>query len=134
MKGSQTGEKVHALDVKEVPKSLERLTDKRVRWALEWLRNHDLTQPAPVGQLAKSVHLSSSRLRHLFKSELGLTITRYRKLLRLEKARDLLRTSFLEVKEIAGIVGFGDVSHFVRDYKMTYGETPTETRLRDKVG
>jgi transcriptional regulator GlxA family with amidase domain len=56
------------------------------------------------------------------------------KLLRLEKAKYLIENSFLEVKEIAAAVGIGDVSHFVRDYKCFYGETPSQTRTRKKAG
>jgi len=79
-----------------------------------------------------SVHLSASRLRHIFKSQVGTTVPKYLKLLRLRRANDLLQTTFLEVKEIATCVGINDVSHFVRDYKTVYRETPSKTRLRSK--
>jgi len=81
--------------------------------------------------LARLVHLSDSRLRHVFSTEVGLSPTKYLKLLRLKKARELLKASFLEIKEIATATGFGDVSHFVRDYKAIYGETPSRSRHRD---
>ena len=38
------------------------------------------------------------------------------------------RTTFLRVKEVAASVGWNDVSHFVRDYKATYRQTPSQTR------
>lgn len=46
----------------------------------------------------------------------------------MERARQLLLNSFLSVKEIAGVVGINDISHFVRDYKALYGQTPSQTR------
>ncbi len=82
--------------------------------------------------LANTVRISPSRLRHLFRTEVGVPLGRYVKRLRLERARELLRDSFLEVKEVAAAVGFTDVSHFVRDYKLTYSERPSETRVRSK--
>ena len=49
---------------------------------------------------------------------------RFLRLLRMEKARHLLESSFLSVKEIAYQVGLNDESHFVRDFKSTYGSSP----------
>lgn len=48
----------------------------------------------------------------------------------MEKARYLLETSFLSVKEITHSVGLNDESHFVRDFKKAYGEPPTRYRKR----
>jgi AraC-like DNA-binding protein len=42
----------------------------------------------------------------------------------MERAKDLLESSFLSVKEIAYQVGLNDESHFVRDFKSTYGLSP----------
>ena len=57
---------------------------------------------------------------------------RYLRLLRMERAKDLLESSFLSVKEIAFQVGLNDESHFVRDFKSTYGYSPALYRTRFK--
>ena len=57
---------------------------------------------------------------------------RYLRLLRMERAKDLLESSFLSVKEIAFQVGLNDESHFVRDFKSTYGFSPALYRSRFK--
>ena len=49
---------------------------------------------------------------------------RYLRQLRMEQAKHLLESSFLSVKEIAFQVGLNDESHFVRDFKSTYGYSP----------
>ena len=49
---------------------------------------------------------------------------RYLRQLRMERAKHLLESSFLSVKEIAFQVGLNDESHFVRDFKSTYGYSP----------
>ena len=51
-------------------------------------------------------------------------------MLRLERAKHLLDTSFLSVKEITHSVGLNDESHFVRDFKKAYGASPTLYRMR----
>ena len=78
--------------------------------------------------LAKPVNLSPSRLRHLFKSETGLTPNQFIKEVRLNEAERLLRTTFLRVKEIMNRVGFLDESHFGHEFKKTYGVSPSKYR------
>jgi len=48
----------------------------------------------------------------------------------MERAKVLLESSFLSVKEIAFRVGLNDESHFVRDFKSTYGYSPALYRSR----
>jgi AraC-like DNA-binding protein len=100
--------------------------DPRVSRALELLQQGY----APGDAVAKSLNLSSSRLRHLFKRELGMSRRQYHQRQQLSRARKLLTNSFLSVKEIAHIVGINDVSHFCRNYKALYGETASQTRMR----
>ena len=50
----------------------------------------------------------------------------------MERAKDLLESSFLSVKEIAFQVGLNDESHFVRDFKSTYGFSPALYRTHFK--
>ena len=84
--------------------------------------------------LAQAVNLSPSRLHQVFKDETGMSPAKYLKVLRLEQAKTLLEGSFLSVKEIRGRVGFGDQSHFARDFKAHFGLTPTEYRARHFSG
>ena len=57
---------------------------------------------------------------------------RYLRLLRMDRAKNLLESSFLSVKEIAFQVGLNDESHFVRDFKSTYGFSPALYRSHFK--
>jgi len=86
-----------------------------------------------INEIAARLHISSSYLRHLFKNEVGMAPTHYIKVLRLSKAKELLENTFLSVKEVMAEVGFSDLSHFVRDYKQQYGETPSQTRASARV-
>lgn len=99
--------------------------DPRVLRALELFEKN---APAHVSDVAADLNLSPSRFRHLFKQELGLSPKHYLKLTRLKQAKKLLENSFLRVKEVTTIVGANDVSHFSRDYKALYRQTPSQTR------
>ena len=104
-----------------------RVTDDRIQRALDLIRS---SPGFDLIDVAATLNLSASRLRHLFKNQTGLSPGQYTKVLRLERAKSLLESTFLTVKEIAARVGANDVSHFVRDYKATYGHTPTNARTR----
>lgn len=90
----------------------------------------DVRGELSLGEFAQSVNLSVWRLCHIFKSDVGMPPIRFLRQLRMERAKDLLESSFLSVKEIAFQVGLNDESHFVRDFKATYGYSPALYRSR----
>jgi transcriptional regulator GlxA family with amidase domain len=108
--------------------------DKRVEKIIQMMRE-DVRGELSLGEFAQSVNLSVWRLCHIFKSDVGMPPIRYLRLLRMERAKDLLESSFLSVKEIAFQVGLNDESHFVRDFKSTYGFSPAlyRSQFKNKV-
>ncbi|HKY44053.1 MAG TPA: helix-turn-helix transcriptional regulator [Pyrinomonadaceae bacterium] len=88
------------------------------------MMREDVRGELSLAEFAQSVNLSVWRLCHIFKSDVGMPPIRYLRQLRMERAKDLLESSFLSVKEIAFRVGLNDESHFVRDFKSTYGYSP----------
>jgi len=106
--------------------------DKRVEKIVEMMRA-DVRGELTLTEFAHSVNLSVWRLSHIFKSDVGMPPIKYLKLLRMERAKGLLESSFLSVKEIAFQVGLNDESHFVRDFKSTYGHSPTTYRAQFKL-
>ena len=105
--------------------------DKRVEKIIQMMRE-DVRGELSLTEFAQSVNLSVWRLCHIFKSDVGMPPIRYLRLLRMERAKGLLESSFLSVKEIAYQVGLNDESHFVRDFKSTYGYSPALYRSRFK--
>jgi transcriptional regulator GlxA family with amidase domain len=105
--------------------------DKRVEKIIQIMRE-DVRGELSLAEFAQSVNLSVWRLCHIFKSDVGMPPIRYLRLLRMERAKNLLESSFLSVKEIAFQVGLNDESHFVRDFKSTYGFSPALYRSHFK--
>ena len=92
------------------------------------LMTEDLQRDLSADEIARSVNLSVSRLRHIFKTEVGTSPARHLRALRLERAKELLETSLLRVKQIMASVGLTDRSHFDREFKKVYGLTPVRYR------
>jgi AraC family transcriptional regulator, arabinose operon regulatory protein len=101
--------------------------DPRVERIISIIKD-DLSKDVPLDEFARTVNLSSSHLNHLFKQAVGLTVTKYIRLLRMERAKGLLETTFLTVKEIGSECGLKDESHFVQNFKAAHGFTPLRYR------
>ncbi|HEY5883781.1 MAG TPA: AraC family transcriptional regulator [Pyrinomonadaceae bacterium] len=107
--------------------AISRPTDRRIQIVLMLLENN-WNQQITVAEIARRVNLSPSRLAHLFKSEMDVSMQQYVAQLRLLKAKKQLETSFLSVKEIAASVGFSSVTRFVTCFKRFVGSTPGQYR------
>lgn len=103
----------------------------RVDSRVEFLKGHmksDRSARLSADSMAKMVNLSTSHLAHLFRQEAKVSPKRFAKLARMQRAKYLLETSFLSVKEVMADAGFNDASHFVRDFKRLYGKPPSQYR------
>ena len=78
--------------------------------------------------LAAELGKSRSYLSRRFHAETGEHIHNYLNTLRLRRACELLRHSALPVNEIAGQVGFSEVTYFISSFKKGIGETPLQYR------
>jgi two-component system, response regulator YesN len=101
--------------------------DHRIKTIISLIHD-DLRNSPSLEQMAEFVRLSPSRLNRIFKMETDVSFAQYVKSLRLRRARNLLETTFLNIKETMTNVGLNDLSHFVRDFKKAFGMTPSEYR------
>jgi AraC family transcriptional regulator, arabinose operon regulatory protein len=101
--------------------------DPRVRHVLALMERHR-DVPLSIAELARAVNLSTSRLRHLFHTELGRSPARVQRDLALDHARQLLQSSFLSIKEVMAASGWNDPSHFCREFKRRHGHSPSAMR------
>jgi len=81
-----------------------------------------------LDSMASIAGLSSSRLRHKFKSEIGVTPRTYLHTVRMEMADELLKSSSMSVKEVRVAIGLTSDSYFTREFKRTFGIPPSRIR------
>jgi transcriptional regulator GlxA family with amidase domain len=103
--------------------------DHRVAAAIN-IMHRKLADRVSILRLSRSVNLSSSRLRQLFREDTGRSPMQYLRDLRMQNAESLLRNTFLSIKEVAFVSGTGDASSFVREFKRRYCVTPSKFRSR----
>ncbi len=86
-----------------------------------------------LGELAERRYfVSSSHLSRLFKAYTGQPFVKYLIGLRMEKAKNFLECSQMEISDIAACVGYNDPSHFTQTFRRTYGMSPKEYRRQVK--
>lgn len=92
----------------------------RIRESLE----ADLT----IQQIAEDLGVSYSNFRKLFKEFTGISPALYQQDLRLQRAKELLATTSLSIKEIAYRLRFESPDYFSSKFKIKTGKKPSEFR------
>lgn len=92
----------------------------RIRESLEV----DLT----IQQIAEDLGVSYSNFRKLFKEFTGISPALYQQDLRLQRAKELLATTTLSIKEIAYRLRFESPDYFSSKFKIKTGKKPSEFR------
>ena len=81
-----------------------------------------------VEDLAKDLFISRVQLYRKVKAIFGISVSEHINNIRLEKSKELLRTSNQNISEIAYAVGFSSPNYFSTAFKNKYGITPKEYR------
>lgn len=85
-------------------------------------------QDITLSGLAERLYLNPNYLSTLFKNETGTTFTQALLRIRMDKAKELLRTSKLKIYEVGNKVGYADSAHFSRVFKNHENMSPYEYR------
>jgi len=81
---------------------------------------------------AEAVCLSAKYLSRIFKQVTGVSFSKYRLGRKIEKAKELLRESGMNVSQISAKLAYENTESFIRQFKKLSGKTPTEYRRAKK--
>lgn len=112
------------------PNLIKKRVDPRITEVLNYMAKH-LNEDFSNEKLAELVCLSPSRLGHLFRDEVGMTITQWRDDQRISRAKQLLVTSNYSINQISRLIGYSDPLYFSRVFKNKAGLSPK--LYREKV-
>lgn len=102
--------------------------DSRVIKVRKILSTCDLNK-ITVTKLCKMVFLSESRLSHLFKDEMGISISSYLLSLKLRRAMELVQLG-RSCTDAAYEAGFSDSAHLSRTFKKNFGISPKNLKAK----
>ncbi len=100
-------------------------------FVLEYIKNHYM-EKITLDELAALEHISKSYLSRKFKERTGLSVISYINRMRIERSRQFLMASSLDVNEIAYQVGFDSPKYFHRVFKELVGKSPASFRKHFK--
>lgn len=98
--------------------------------AKSYIQQHFDDTNISLNSVAASVNLSPNHFSSIFSQEMGKTFVEYLTSVRMEKAKELLRTSSMKSAEIAYAVGYKDAHYFSYLFKKNQDCTPKEYRQR----
>ncbi len=104
--------------------------DEVVLQAALKLINENLSDPLSVAQLARAVGTYEKRLLRIFRTHFGTTVTAFIRQVRIERARQLLRTDLISIEEIAAQVGFSNTGNFSTAFRRAEGVSPRQYRQK----
>jgi AraC-like DNA-binding protein len=102
-------------------------TDARVTRMCR-LMEVSIERPLAIAELARQVGLSASRAQHLFQEQMGTSIGRHFRDLRLQRAASVLRDPAIRISDVAYGVGFSGLPQFDRAFKRRFGMVPSAYR------
>jgi len=101
--------------------------DEEIVQAQEWLKDN-FYRNIILSEVADSFEMSVRSFNRRFKNATGSTPLNYLQSIRIDTAKDLLKTSNLTLGEIAEQVGYQDLAHFNRLFKRLLSSSPNQYR------
>lgn len=105
------------------------MRNRHLAHAVEIMKSNLEDPPSPP-EIAEMLSISVRQLERLFGKYLNTTPKRYFVELRLDRARHLLVQTEMSITDVALACGYGNVGHFSRAYRTTFGMTPMMQRGR----
>jgi AraC-like DNA-binding protein len=99
--------------------------DDRILKSLHYIRANGGNARLSLSQVADQVHLSPSRVTHLFKEKVGASLQQYIVWTRLTYAMDQFMHQPMNLTEAALAAGFYDSAHFSKHFKALLGLKPS---------
>jgi two-component system response regulator YesN len=97
----------------------------------DYISKHYSDYSLSIKDISDHVHLSSSYLCTVFKTETGKTLNQYITEFRIEKAKQLLNDPRNKITDISSRVGYSDGNYFGKSFKKEVGLSPSEYREKE---
>lgn len=93
-----------------------------------YIREHYDAADLNQARIADIMAVTQSYISGVFKKVMGVTMVQYITMVRMEKARELLLASELEIREVSEKVGYNDEYYFSKCFKKHYGLSPLQVK------
>ena len=101
---------------------------KLVNGAKKYIKENYHRQDLTVKDVSKSQYINETYMRSLFKKEAGMTVNEYLTKVRLDKTKEILKSTEYRLSDIAEMVGYNDSSYLSKIFKKNIGISPSKYR------
>lgn len=98
--------------------------DWRVATALRIAASQYSDHKLRVALIARDCRTSPRYFGSLFRRHVGVSFHQYLLHLRMRAAVEFLKDSSKTIKEVGSLVGYGETSNFIHDFRRYYGSAP----------
>ncbi len=105
--------------------------DRKIRPVVAFIEKN-YKSPVSLDEMAELIDVSKSYLCRVFKQAYGITPVTFLLNYRISKAKQLLISTDMKIRLLAGECGFNDTSYFCMVFKKSEGITPEEFRTLHK--
>jgi two-component system response regulator YesN len=105
-----------------------------VDMAKEYIQHHYHESEISINKLCSHLHISAGYFSTIFKKETKMTFVNYLMQIRMDAAKDLLRSTDLKAFEVAEKVGYSDPNYFSFSFRKQVGISPKEYRNTPRGG
>ncbi|MEO2261951.1 AraC family transcriptional regulator [Dorea sp. YH-dor228] len=110
----------------ETPKSTKQKSDTEIfNRVVDYLENH-INAPVTIEQICKDNLIGRSQLQKIFKERCNLGIIEYFSLMKVNAAKEMIRTNRMNFTQISEQLGYSSIHYFSRQFKKVTGMTPSE--------
>ena len=110
----------------ETPKSTKQKSDTEIfNRVVDYLENH-INAPVTIEQICKDNLIGRSQLQKIFKERCNLGIIEYFSLMKVNAAKEMIRTNRMNFTQISEQLGYSLIHYFSRQFKKVTGMTPSE--------
>lgn len=106
--------------------------DKYVEWVTRYVNAH-LGENLNLDKISAYLYISKNYMSSIFSHKMGMPLKDYIIRQRMERARQMLLSSNLPIRDIAALVGYSSASHFSAEFRKTFHEKPSDYR-RNRTG
>ncbi|KZE82497.1 two-component system response regulator [Paenibacillus elgii] len=99
-----------------------------VEQAIDYTKSHYHETDISIQKVCSHLHISAGYFSSIFKKEAKMTFVSYLMHIRMEAAKELLRTTDLKAFEIAERVGYAEPNYFSFSFRKHVGVSPKEYR------
>lgn len=121
-------------DIKSLCSKFSDLRNKQVKDivfnAVKYIKQNYMKE-ITLEEIAKVVAVTPNYFSRLFKNELNQNFITYLTYVRIEAAKELIRTTNKNISDVCWEVGYNDPNYFAKVFKKTTGVTPSE--FKDKA-